>query len=131
MLKRNLFILFAITLFSATSTILCVSNYDPFNYRLPEFLQFYISFFLSVFGISSILIYFSKIQFRRDQMIYAFYVPSLRQGLLTAICLTITLLLQGLRLLDPWIIVPLVIILVLLELFFQTKGLAADNKNNI
>ena len=127
-LKRNLFILFSITIFALASTLLCISNYNPYLGHLSEFIQFYASLFGSIFGISALIIYFFKIKLNHNKSIYSFFWPSVRQGTFIALYLSILLFLQGLRLLDYWISVPFIIIIVLLELFFQTKSTVLKNK---
>jgi len=127
-LKRNLFALFSLTIFSLASILLCTSNYNPFDGNVGEFIQFYLSLFFSILGVSTLIIYFSKMKIDHSKSIYSFYWPSVRQGTFLALYLTILFFLQGLRLLDYWIAIPFGIIIVLLELFFQTKGSTLKNK---
>lgn len=121
MLKRNLFFLFLITIFSILSFFLCVSNYNPFILGIFQFSYFYSSFLFSVAGICSILIFYFRVTIYRKEIIYSHFWPSVREGIIISIGLTILLILRGLKLLDIWVGIPIMIIILLLELFFQTK----------
>lgn len=119
---RNLFFLFTVTLFAVVSVILDVFNYNPFQSSLGVFINFYISFFLGLAGILTIIIYFIKYHFSGNQKIYTSLLPSLRQAGFVSLAFTLLLLLKSLKILDWWVGVPLVIAVVLLELFFQTSS---------
>ena len=120
-LIRNLFILFTITLFSVASMFLGLYNYNPYDASPSQYLNFYISFFFTVSGISSLTYYFVKIKLNKEKVIYSPFWPSVRRGLLSGLCLTTLLFLKGVRLLDWWVGISALIILALIELFFQTK----------
>ncbi len=129
MLIRNLFFLFSVTLFAAASTVLDIFNYNPYQASQSAFINFYISFCFAVAGIASIVIYYLKIKYFKDKAINSYFWPSVRQGFLFAAALTLLLLLKGLRLLDWWVGIPLLIAVVLLELFFQTnRGITHKQK---
>ena len=121
-IKRNLFFLFSITIFSLISILLCLSNYNPYAIGLPQFVYFYSSVLLSVWGISSILLFYIKIKLSHKETIYIHFWPAVRQGMILSLGLTIILILRGLKLLDIWVGIPVMIIIILLELFFQTKN---------
>lgn len=121
MLKRNLFFLFFITVFAFLSLILCISNYNPYTINLIQFTYFYASFFTTIAGILSIIIFYIKIVLQKKETIYIHFWPAVRQGLIISSGLTIILILKGLKLLDWWVGIPIIIIILLLELFFQTK----------
>jgi len=121
MLKRVLFFLFTLTLFCGTSVLLCISNYNPFRSQYAEFIQFYLSVFGTIVGLASLLVFFAKYRFHKDKSSHTYIWSSIRQGVFVALYLTLVLFLQGMRLLDSWTIFPLAIVLILLELFFQTK----------
>lgn len=121
-IKRNLFFLFSITVFSLISIVLCISNYNPYNIDIPQFIYFYSSVLLSVWGITSILLFYIKIKLSHKETIYIHFWPAVRQGMILSLGLTIILILRGLKLLDIWVGIPVMIIIILLELFFQTKN---------
>lgn len=128
MLKRNLFFLFFITIFAILSLILCINNYNPYKINLIQFIYFYSSFFVAVAGISSIVIFYLRIVIQKKETIYIHFWPALRQGLIISLGLSIILILKGLRLLDWWVGIPIIIIILLLELFFQTKKFNKSTK---
>lgn len=121
MLKRNLFFLFFITVFAILSLILCISNYNPFKISLIQFIYFYSSFFLAIAGTLSIIIFYLRIVLQKKETIYIHFWPAVRQGLIISLGFSILLILKGLKLLDWWVGIPIIIIILLLELFFQTK----------
>jgi len=129
MLIRNLFFLFSVTLFAVASTILDVFNYNPYHSGTSVFVNFYVSFCIGLAGILSIAIYYLKIHFSKDKSIYSYFWPSVRQSFLISLGITLLLLLQGLKLLDLWVGIPLMIAVILLEFFFQTnKGSVKKQK---
>lgn len=119
-LIRNLFFLFAITLFAVASLVLDLFNYNPYEASSGVFANFFVSFFISLAGICAFVIYYTKIRFSKDKSINAFFLPSLRQGALVSLAFTVILILKTLKILDWWIGGPMIIAIVLLELFFQT-----------
>lgn len=121
MLIRNLFFLFSVTLFAVASTVLDVFNYNPYNSGTGVFINFYASFCIGLAGILSIVIYYLKIRLSKDKSIYSYFWPSVRQSLLVSMGITLLLALRGFKLLDLWVGIPLMIVVVLLELFFQTN----------
>lgn len=119
-IKSYLFFVFSITVFAIASVILDLFNYNPYQSGIGVFANFYLSFFLSVTGVLSIIIFFLKIKFKKGEWSQVHLLPSIRQAGLFALSLTVLLILKGLKLLDWWVAGPLVIAIFLLELFFQT-----------
>jgi len=118
---RNLFFLFSITIFGLTSTILAIFNYNPMVSGLPVFINFYASFFVSVAGITSIIIFYFKAKRTINMNTGIFFWPSIRQASLLSLAITTLLVLRGLKILDALIGLSLVIVILLSELFFRTK----------
>ena len=123
-IKRNLFFLFSITIFSLISVILCINNYNPFSIDLSQFIYFYLSIFFSIWGLVSLILFAIKIRLSRKETIYIHFRPAVRQGMIFSLGISILLVLRGLQLLDLWVGVPVMIIIILIELFFQTKNIA-------
>ena len=123
-IKRNLFFLFSITVFALISVVLCISNYNPFKIGLAQFVYFYLSVLFAIWGISSIILFALKIKLSRKETIYIHFWPAVRQGMIFSLGLTILLVLRGLQLLDLWVGIPVMIIIILIELFFQTKNIS-------
>ncbi|MEK7096476.1 MAG: hypothetical protein AAB881_00795 [Patescibacteria group bacterium] len=132
MLKRNLFFLFTITLFAFASLVLDVFNNNPYQSGSAVFINFYISMFLTFGGIAAIGIYYLKIKAKADKLIYSYFWPSVRQGMIFSFALTAMFALRGFRVLDWWIGISVVVVVTLLELFFQTKkkGISKRSKKN-
>ncbi len=122
MLKKNLFFIFSITVVAIATFIIVVNNYNPYESSQFIFSLFYLSLFVTLVGILSLIIFYSKIYIFKNSMIYSLFRPSLRQGVIVSMGIVVTVLLQGLRVLDFWVGIPLLIVIVLIELFFQTKG---------
>jgi len=120
MLKNNLFFLFSITVFAIASTILSVFNNNPYQSTPEVFIVFYLSLFLALTGVLSIIIYYAKLKFHKNKNIYGFFWPSLRQSALFSLGVTILAVLKSLKILDWWVGGPLLIAVLLLEFFFQT-----------
>jgi len=118
---RNLFFLFAVTLFAITSTILAIYNYNPFTSGLSVFINLYAALFVSLAGVMSLAIYYLKISHRKNQSTATLFWPTIRQASLISLALTILLALKGLGILDFLIAISIIIVLALLELFFRTK----------
>ena len=127
MLRRNLFFLLSITLFATASLVLDIFNFNPFKASSKELANFYISFFISIAGIFSILIYIVKFKLFRNKTIYQYFWPTIRQSLLVSASITVIIFLKGLKILDLWVAIPAVLSIVLLEFFFQT---ISKNKTN-
>lgn len=118
---RNLFFLFAFTLFSIASAVLAIFNFNPFNGNLTAFLNFYLSFLVALTGLISLVILYFQHKKHRNENINRFFWSSIRQALLTAAALTLLLALRGSRTLDWLIALSIIIVTFLLELFFKTK----------
>ena len=120
-LTRNLFFLFAVTVFAIASTVLTVFNYNPFLSAPTIILGFYVSLAFSIAGIISLCLYFTKIKATKNESVYRFFWPSVRQAWFVSLAVTVLLYLQSVKILDWLIGLSVVIIAVLLELFFESK----------
>lgn len=120
-LVRNLFFLFTVTIFGIASTILNIFNYNPYSANTSELINFYISLFVGIGGVTAIVIIYLKSKMIKKANLSIAFWPSIRQGSLVSLGITSTLLLRGLRILDWLIGVSILVVVALLELFFQTK----------
>lgn len=121
MIVKNLFYLLSITLFAIASTVLTVFNYNPFMSGTDVFVYFYLSLFCSFGGVFALLIFWIKHYLSSTQTIYHLFWPSVRQGFLISSAIILLMLFQGLRILDWWIGIPIIVVCLLFELFFRTK----------
>ena len=117
-MKTKLFFTAAITIFALASFVLMIFNYNPFKADLSVFTIFYASLFMTLCGVITFLILFIKSRTLANPSSDIFW-PSVRQGALFSLIITILLLLQGMRILDLWVGAPLAIAILLLELFFR------------
>lgn len=129
-LARNLFFLFTITVFALASLILDTVNYNPYQSGNAIFINFFISFFVAVAGVFAFVIYFMKMKWAKDKNVNAYFIPSMRQGLLISAAISLLLILRTLQILDWWVAGPMVIAVVLLELFFQTSSPLKNHKKS-
>lgn len=67
------------------------------------------------------LIYFIKIRVFANPPLNQLFKSSIRQGILFSVIIVVLLMLQGMKVLDIWVGVPLVIVIVLIELFLRSK----------
>lgn len=120
-LTRNLFFLFSVTIFAIASVVLSVFNYNPFKASPSIIFGFYSSFAVAVAGVIALALYFSKVKLAKNESVYRYFWPSVRQAWFVAIATTALLYLQRMKILDWLIGLSIIIIAVLLELFFESK----------
>lgn len=121
MLKRNLFFTFSIMIFALASFVLDTFNYNPYQANQKVFINFYLSFGIAVAMMATLVVYYFKFRHYKGEIVYKLFWPSFRQGVLIALAMTLLLMLQGLRLLDAWVGISVITVIMLFELFFQTK----------
>ncbi len=119
-MKAKLFFLFSVTVFATASFVLDIFNYNPYKSDYWVFVSMFISLFLSLTGIGALVIFLVKIRITKSKNYSKILAPSIRQGLLVALSISTLLVLQSLSLLDWWVGGPLVLAVILLELFFKT-----------
>lgn len=120
-LIRNLFFLFAITIFACASMILSIYNYNPYQSESKMLINFYISLAISLTGIIGLFIHCIKMKLYKIDAGNRSFITSIRQATLIAFALVSLLILQGFRILDWLTGVSILVVVILIELFFQTK----------
>ena len=118
---RNLFFLLAISVFAVASLVISIFNYNPYNTTTGSLLGFYLSFLISLAGIGALALYYAKIKLSKNETVYLYFWPSVRQAFFVSLAATVLLYLQSLRILDWLIGISVVIVSILLELFFESK----------
>ena len=116
--KAKLFLVFTVTMFAIASLFLAIFNYNPFKADYSVFALFYTSLFVSITGVSTFIVIFIKSRLTPKIDPSSFW-PSLRLSALISLILSLFFLLQGLKILDLWVGVPLALAVLLLELFFR------------
>ncbi len=127
-LTKSLFFLLAITAFAIASTILAVFNYNPFTSSGTVLVNFYVSLLVALAGTIAFLLYFIKTGRSKNETIYHFFWPSVRQASFISFAIVALLYLKGNRVLDWLIGISVVVIVALLELFFESKKIKPSIK---
>jgi hypothetical protein len=120
-LRSILFFNVTVSLFALASLLVTIANNDPFSSPFQTFLLFYLSFFVFIWSVTTLLIFLIKSRIYNNQLLLGTYLPTVRQSLFISITLTIILLLYGLNIFDWWIGISVILSFLLLELFFETK----------
>ncbi len=107
------------TLASASGLWSIIKFSDPYNAGLIVHIAFYLLLFLTIAGLTSIVLIFLRYRFIKSVLRNQLDV-SLRQGCLVAVLFTSTLLLQVNGLLVWWVAITLVLFVIVLESFFNT-----------
>ena len=116
--KAKLFFLLTVVLFALATLVLTLFNYNPFSADISVFIMFYSSFFVSFSGFLTLFLLFLKSR-ASSQTSFEFFWPTLRLSIFISLITTILLFLQGTRILDFWVGIPLALAILLLELFFR------------
>ncbi len=109
--------------------MLVVITLDPIHNGVIALLLFFSSFFLAVFGTTTIFGFFVRYWFEKETVLFRQIAIAVRHGLIVASGSTVALVLQGQRLVNVWSIVALVALAIVIELFFlagQTKRPIAE-----
>lgn len=128
-LVRFLIILSLGSALSWSAWVLVLMTLDPTNGGGVSLVLFYSSFWLAMFGTSSIAGFFLRYWLEKKTVLFRQIGVALRHGMLVSTGSSFALLLQSRRLLSIWTVVALVALIVVIELFFlagQTKRPIAE-----
>ena len=125
--KVYLFILFCITLFSLGFFILILFNVDPYNADILSQSAFFISLFIFIIGILTLIGFYVRVKITNNEVFYANFAPSVRQSILVALVIVGLLVLKTLQVLSWWDGAMFALAILLLELYFQNKQIS-NNK---
>lgn len=106
---------------SFLSLFLVMSRLDPFADESIALPLFFISFFLALTSLLSLIGYVIRVVFYRDELFLNHFNVSLRQGVILGVCITGIMGLQVMRTLTWWNGLILVVIAFLGELYFVAK----------
>ncbi len=120
-LQRYLLTMGLGTLISGVSWILVLVFLDPQTSGFIGLLLFFTSFFLAMFGLSSLGGYFARRMFQRQETPFRLVAVSFRQAGLFALLLTASLFLQTKRLFSWWTALALLAFVSLMEAFFVAR----------
>ncbi|MFH0829073.1 MAG: hypothetical protein V1907_02745 [Candidatus Kerfeldbacteria bacterium] len=121
-LTRYLTIMGIGTAISSASWIIVLMFIDPETIGFVGVALFFVSFFLMIFGIASIVGFVVRRLFQRYEVAFKLVAISFRQAILIALMLSGTLFLQSRRLFTWWTSIPLLVFLSLVEAFFVARS---------
>lgn len=102
-LKQYIATMIAATIMCFTAWMFVIMNVDPFRSSAIAFFFFYISFFFSLVGLLSVVLFFTyKKVSRVPKPMFRYVQKSFRESIFTALFLTIALYLQGKGWLNFW-----------------------------
>lgn len=120
-LKKYLFLMVFATILCWTAWSFVLFFINPRESGSVGFLFFYLSLFLGLLGIFSIVGFLLRYLFKKRDFNYDKVKVSFRQGAMFAILLTGSLFLQSQRLLVWWNILLFVFLLAIVEYYFLAK----------
>lgn len=109
------------TIFCWASFVLILIYVDPDQAGFIGFLSFYVSLFFAIIGTLTLIGFYLRVWFSKNEVLFAHVAPSFRQAVLLSVILITSLLLQSFRLLTWWDGALLVGSIVLLEFYFMTR----------
>lgn len=121
-LSRYLIIMGISTAIAAASWVIVILFLDPTVSGPIGLTLFFVSFFLTIFGIASVVGYTVRRLFQRREVAFRLVAISFRQAILVALLLTVSLFLQSRRLFTWWTSLALVAFVTLLEAFFVARS---------
>ena len=119
-LKKYLLLIFLATILCLVALGLIIFNTNPYIGRGIVFL-FFVSLFFSLVGVFTLIGFYLRLWFSKNEIIYFHLVPSIRQAILISMCFIVLLGLQDLRLINIWTASLLILAILSLEFFFRTK----------
>ncbi len=120
-LKKYLIIMFSMTLVCWIAWLFVLYFMDPFETGSVGFLLFYMSLFFASLGTFSLLGFFMRVWFSKEQVIFRHLGVATRQSLWFSGLIVLTLILQASDFLQWWGIVLLIVFMTLLEFFFLSR----------
>ncbi len=113
--------MFSMTLVCWIGWLFVLYFMDPFEAGSVGFLLFYMSIFFASLGTFSLLGFFMRVWFSKEQVIFRHLGVATRQSLWFSGLIVLTLMLQASEFLQWWSIVLLIIFMTLLEFFFLSR----------
>lgn len=123
-LKRNLFYLFTVTLLGFGVWLSLLFHTDPTYADILTWLTFLGSLFLWLSGFLAFILFYFKLALVNHETVYNLLPSSVRQSAEISLIIVGLLALQALRVLGWWEGGLYVLVILLIELFFQTQPLA-------
>ncbi|NCN24945.1 hypothetical protein CO101_01385 [Candidatus Berkelbacteria bacterium CG_4_9_14_3_um_filter_39_23] len=120
-LRTRLFYIFSGTLMSFGIWISLLFHTDPTYADILTWLAFMASLLLTIAGFFGLIIFYIKVSFFNNELVYILLPSSFRQSLEIGLAVVGILSMQAIKVLGWWEAGLYILVLILLELFFQTK----------
>lgn len=121
-LRSLLFTIFTITASMFTLWLYILFTFNPYDSNVGVLSAFYLTFYIFLGGFLTFFIYFCKINFTNNEIIYEILPPSLRQGYILSAIFVISLILKGLGIFNWFEFIIVISIGVIAELYFKSKN---------
>jgi hypothetical protein len=119
-LRGYIFLMLISTLACLFAFLAVVYFFDPTSGGILPLILFYLSLFLTLIGIFSLLGLFARLIFTKDTLVFKKVVTSFRQGIWFALLINVSLYLQSIKLFSWASLSFLILALGILELFFMS-----------
>lgn len=120
-LKLYLFGLITTLLLSFFLWILLIFTISPFQAPTWIILLFYVTFFIMLSALFSLINYYYKVWATNREVIFSHLGPSLRQAALLSLIATSCLFFEQIKVLNWWIAGMLLVAASLIELYFRSS----------
>jgi len=119
--KVFIFWIASLALISLISLIFILSNIDPYNASVLNFVLFYLSFFITIAGLFILLEFYLRKLIIKNRIQFKLLKASFRQGILISIILTSFLLLQSFKILNLLTGAIIILLTIIFEIYFRRK----------
>lgn len=106
------------TVLSWAAWVLVLNMLEPYGGGFVALALFYSSFFLAGVGTLTIIGFFLRYWLEKEKIPFNQIRVALRQGVLVVGGFVVALMLQAQRLLNPWSIIVLLLLIAVIEIFF-------------
>lgn len=117
-LRSYIILMFLATLACYLGLAAVLHFFDPLAAGLGALILFYASLFLSLIGTFALIGLIMRLAFTRDKLVFKKVTTSFRQGIWIAFLICVSLYLNKLNVLNWKYLLPLVLALAILEIFF-------------
>jgi hypothetical protein len=107
---------------SLTGWFLVLFRLDPFSSTNIALILFFVSLFFALASFFTVIGYYLRVFFNKNEIYYAHILISLREGILFGFFVCITLIFQIIRVLTWWNLLLLFLAIMLLEVYFLSRG---------
>lgn len=120
-LKKYLLGMMVSTIFCWISWGMILYYVDPQTTGFVGLAAFYVSLFFALIGLLTLVGFYMRVWFSKNEIIFAHVGPAFRQGILLSLILTGSLFLQSFRLLTWWDGALFIASVALLEFYFLSR----------